>query len=280
MGCFLASEDNYTIKSVVAALKERPRGAALLVVGDFSVNLAEPEGDQRGEDIVAATATEGLGYMLAKFLLRRRSWCRVGRTWIMIQEEREVRSRTDYILGKDHCLFGNVSVWDPRHNSDHYMVLGCLHSTSLREHTRYLGVRNHLPLFPPTAPMREDRIFTALRRDVLKPRARKARKNAWISATTWRLVNGRVSARRDIAKDQTLIWRLGRAIKASLQEDRKRRAEEAGADVETLLGSDPPLHREAWHRIKGWYKDAVDRAPPPDRFTLERITADKVDLYS
>ena len=50
--------------------------------------------------------------------------------------------------------------------------------------------------------------------------------------------------------------------------------------MEALLGSDPPLHREAWHRIKGWYKDAVDCALPPAWVTLERITAERVELYS
>ena len=51
-------------------------------------------------------------------------------------------------------------------------------------------------------------------------------------------------------------------------------------EVETLLGSDPPLHREAWHRIKGWYKAAVDCDPPPAQVTLKRITAERVDFYS
>ena len=50
-----------------------------------------------------------------------------------------MRSRTDYILGMDRRLFRNVFVQDPRHNSDHYMVLGCLPSASLKEHNRYLG---------------------------------------------------------------------------------------------------------------------------------------------
>ena len=139
------------------------------------------------------------------------------------------------------------------------MVLGCLHSAYLREHTRYLGGRKRLPLCPPTAPTRKDRIFAALRRDVINPRAWEASKNVWILATTWRLVDKRVSARQDIKKDQALIRRLSRAIKASLREDRKRRAEEVGAEVKTLLGLDPPLHREAWHRIKGWYKAALSR---------------------
>ena len=41
------------------------------------------------------------------------------------------------------------------------------------------------------------------------------------------------------------IWRLGRAIKASLQGDRKRRVETAGQEVETLMGEDPPNPKEA-----------------------------------
>ena len=138
-----------------------------------------------------------------------------------------MRSRTDYILGTDRHLFGNVSVRDPRHNSDHYLVMGCLHSAPLTEHTRYLEGWKKIPLRPLIAPTREDKIFAALRRAVPKARAREARKNDWISAATWRLVDERVSARRILAKGQTIKMRLGRAIKASLTMDRRRQAEEA-----------------------------------------------------
>ena len=90
----------------------------------------------------------------------------------------------------------------------------------------------------------------------------------------------RVSARWYIAKYQTLIRRLGRAIKASLQEDRKWREEEAGSEVEILLGPYPPLHQEPWHRIKVWYKAAFDYDLPPAWVTLGRITAQRVEMYS
>ena len=50
--------------------------------------------------------------------------------------------------------------------------------------------------------------------------------------------------------------------------------------METLLGLYPPLRREAWHRLKGWYWDVVNRYPPPDQFTLERVMTERVDLYS
>ena len=56
-GCYLDPEYTLTIENVVAALKDFTRGAKMLVAGDFNVNLAEPEGDRRGEDIVAAMAT-------------------------------------------------------------------------------------------------------------------------------------------------------------------------------------------------------------------------------
>ena len=98
--------------------------------------------------------------------------------------------------------------------------------------------------------------------------ARERRKNDWISEETWRLVDERVSARRK-TKDQARIRRLSRAIAASLKGDRKRRVETAGEEVETLLGADPPMPREAWRRLKGWYKAAVDRAPPPDQHRWE-----------
>ena len=65
-----------------------------------------------------------------------------------------------------------------------------------------------------------------------------------------------------------------------MKKDRRRRVEVTGAEVEALVGADPPLHREAWYRIKGWYKAAVDHAPPPARVNLERITVERVELYS
>ena len=113
----------------------------------------------------------------------------------MVRAGMEVRSRTDYIMGMDRRIFWNVYVRDPRHNSDQYMVLGCLRRDPLREHSRYIRGRKQPPLRPPTALTMEDGIFAALRRAVPKPHSQDARKNAWISEATWRLVVERVSAR-------------------------------------------------------------------------------------
>ena len=95
MGCYLSSNKNLTIESVVAALKERPRGAELIVEGDLNAKLLEPEGDQRGEDIASALATEGLEDILAHFLPLRSSWYRYRRAWSMIWVGSKVWSRKD-----------------------------------------------------------------------------------------------------------------------------------------------------------------------------------------
>ena len=50
MGCYLAPDDILTIESIVAALKEQPRGAKLLGARDINTKLSEPEGD-RSESI-------------------------------------------------------------------------------------------------------------------------------------------------------------------------------------------------------------------------------------
>ena len=55
---------------------------------------------------------------------------------------------------------------------------------------------------------------------------------------------------------------------------------DAEKDVEALLGEDPPNAKEAWRLMKGWYRAAANRVPPPARATLERITLERVELYS
>ena len=170
----------------------------------------------------------------------------------------------DYILGMDHCLFRNVYVWDPGHNSDNYMILGCLCSSTLREHTKYLRRRTWLPLRSLTTPMREGGIFAVLWRAIPKPKACKSRKNAWILEAAWRFVNTRVSASQNHVWYQYPICILSCLINAILEADQQWRTEEAGGETEGLLASSPPLHKETWHSMKGWYKATHDRAPPPD----------------
>ena len=149
-----------TIERVVTALGDRPKGTALVVTGDLNTDLEDSENDRRGTEIAAAMTAAVVEDMTAHFLPRKRIWGRERRMWSMVREGKVVRSRADYILGTDRSLFRNVSVRDPRHNTDHFMVVGCLRSAPEQEHTQYIMGRRKMPLRPPTEPTREDGILS------------------------------------------------------------------------------------------------------------------------
>ena len=74
MGCYLAPDDTSKIERVVEALRERPKGAQLLMEGDLNTNLAAPKGDRREEDITTTIATEVLEDMAQHFLPQESRW--------------------------------------------------------------------------------------------------------------------------------------------------------------------------------------------------------------
>ena len=57
VGCYLAPGDTLAIERVVKALRERPKGAELLMAGDLNINFAAPEGHRGEEDIVETLET-------------------------------------------------------------------------------------------------------------------------------------------------------------------------------------------------------------------------------
>ena len=59
-GCYLAPYDAFTVADVITEISQRPRVAALLVVGDLNTDLAAPEGRAWDQEIAAAMATSGL----------------------------------------------------------------------------------------------------------------------------------------------------------------------------------------------------------------------------
>ena len=71
-----------------------------------------------------AMVMKGLEDMAEHFLPRHRHWTIYGRMWIIIRRGQEGSSHIDYILGTDRHLFQNIAAWDPRHNLDHYFILG------------------------------------------------------------------------------------------------------------------------------------------------------------
>ena len=125
VGAYVAPEEKVTMETVIAAIGQKPPGADLMVAGDLNVDILAPEG-RRAENIAMDLATAGVEDMAQHFMPRRRRWNRDRWTWDMRRKGQVVRSWTDYILGTDRRLFKNVAVRNPRNNTDHYMVFGCL----------------------------------------------------------------------------------------------------------------------------------------------------------
>ena len=65
----------------------------------------------------------------------------------------------------------------------------------------------------------------------------------------------------------------------SLQKDRKQHADKYGSEVEALLKLDPPLTKEAWIQMRGWYHDVEYFSPTPSRVTITQMTAEILELY-
>ena len=60
----------------------------------------------------------------------------------------------NYIVGTDSNLLQKMAVQDAWHNTDHYLVLGCLRGAPLAKHSHYLANKKRFPLKPPK--IRED----------------------------------------------------------------------------------------------------------------------------
>ena len=104
VGAYIAPEDEETMEKVVTAIGRKPRGAELMVAGNFNANIKAPEGNRRAENIASDIATAGLEDMAQHLMPRRRRWNRDRPAWDMRRKGQVVRSRTDYIMGTDSRL--------------------------------------------------------------------------------------------------------------------------------------------------------------------------------
>ena len=162
--------------------------------------------------------------IMVHFLLRQCPWCLYGITWTMFRMGKGGAILDGLHPGEGPRIFRNVPVQEFRHNSDHYIILGFIYSATMREHTNYVRCCTRLLLHSPTTLTREDGLFEDLCQAIPKPKLQEARKNAWISADMWRLVNTKFYIRRDPTRSQGLIQRLSCKIKLILKAVRRQQA--------------------------------------------------------
>ena len=143
--------------------------------------------------------------------------------------------------------------------------------------------RRNCQRFPLTLPrngprMELESLFEELQSDCEAPPVRDRPANAWISQSTWHLVDPRASMRKRGALSQQYSRILGRCIRKSLKEDRALRAANVADEVESHLEAGDP--KEAWRSIKGWYRSVEDRPPKSNHQRMKTLTQERIDLYT
>ena len=138
---------------------QHPRGTELFFTGNLNADLDPPDGKEHDKTITSKMEMEGFEYMADHFLPHHCHWTRDFRTWRMLCNGQKLRYCMDYILGIDLRLFKNVASCNPRHNSDHYLFLRCIHGANLRYHQCYLGTCMRIPLLPTRNPSFKENLF-------------------------------------------------------------------------------------------------------------------------
>ena len=280
VGVYIPPNDSSTLVHIERALTSFGNRSDPIVLGDLNVAMDAPQDDRA---IAIATMMSGFGLrdMHPHFRQGRLG----GNTWNQFREGTMVGSRPDYILARDRRLFTKVKTVRPRHlASDHRMVRATLSSNPLRENLLYLNGRRKFPRRTPKwGPSTElDSLFQEIE-DAAKPTAgrdrhRRSPKRTWISDRSWSLVDRRCDLRHSAAYTQARYRQLGRQLKASLKEDRKQRCAIAGAAA--LQAMHTGEAQEAWRIVRAWYRAATDRPSRPSRTDLQKVTDDRIELYT
>ena len=109
----------------------RVLGRDHIVMGDLNADIRCLQNPQN-QQVADSLESFGLVRLLGHFI----KWLRFQhiRTWWQVRQEKILRSRSDYILGSDRCMFDTVVIRDLRNfASDHFSLRACL----LRQPTRF-----------------------------------------------------------------------------------------------------------------------------------------------
>ena len=119
--------------------------------------------------------------------------------------------------------------------------------------------------------------FEGLKVTCEEPATTKAHWRDWMSDSTWLLIKQRTSLRRAGQLRQSEGRRMQRAIHTALKRDRAARTAQIGDSIVAEL-AEGNVH-EAFRHLKGWYREASETQARPCLQTMERQTAERVELY-
>jgi len=280
VGAYIPPSDlSTTLTQIHQAWLECPRGCQPLLLGDLNANPRDKREDAIAEQVDSMDLVEMSGH----FRQCRRRRCRGRWTWQMHRGGRVISSKCDYLMVRETARrrFQRVRLVSPRyHDSDHRAIVAQIYSGCGRDMQQYRRNRQRFPItLPRNGPRTElESWFEELQSDCEAPPIRECPANAWISQSTWALVDRRASMRKSGALSQQYSRILGRRIRQSLKADRATRAANVADEVETHIAAGDP--KEAWRSIKGWYRSVEDRPLKPNYQWMEALTQERVDLYT
>ena len=281
VGCYIPPSETTlaSFDTAIEAWNQCPQGFIPILMGDLNANINNPrnERDWRISEQIDSWDSDCL---TGHYKSRRRRIARGNWTWRQRRLGRWISSKPDYAIttprGRKRVRRVRI-VWPRHHDSDHRAIILNLKRGNIRRLRKY---RRQLQTFPltPARPLTEpENVFEALKASVERPKPRELQSNGWISTETWDLIDRRAALRKYGSLTQRVERQLGRRIKQSLKSDRQERARKAGVEITDHL-SNGEL-KDAWSVAKRWYRLASETAPKPCYHSLEKQTAERVDLY-
>ena len=276
VGAYIPPDDDETCEHIDQALRRFQSSKRLFLLGDLNMRFENPR-DEREHEILDVLMNYGL-INLAKHFSQRKRW-RAGWTWYQKTVDGPRTAVCDYILANDRRIVWNYSLRQPRFDSDHLMLVIRIRTGNVQRHKAYLKARKRFPLPPVKQPLTlADSLLLELKKFVPKPtRDEKRKYRPWVSPETWRLVDERITLRRNGAGTQQALRVLTRKVKSAFKADRQRQADAVGETIEKLLEGGNV--KEAYDIAKGWYKKTAARPPTPSRMDLQKVTDERRDLY-
>jgi hypothetical protein len=190
----------------------------------------------------------------------------------------------DYTLAREgnmQQLKGVGFQWPQYHDLDHQAVVTTIQAgkQGKRRLKAYRRKRQEFPLQLPPQELWDDLMtaFVALQATCNNPEAAKRHWHDWVSNKMWLLIKQCTS----LCQAGRLCWCIGQrmqcTIYAALKVDHTARMVQVGESIVTNLAKGN-VH-EAFHHLKGWYRAAMETQARPCFQTMEKQTAEHVDLY-
>jgi hypothetical protein len=197
------------------------------------------------------------------------------------REGRTHYSQPDYIMAREGDVrqFWTVGFrWPRYHDSDHRAVVATIRRGRVGRLKSYRKQRQRHPLQLPPGP--HDQLtdaFETMKAAYTDPDPKRWECKDWVSDATWQLIKRRTSLRQagQLRRNEASV--MQREVQQCLRTDRDTRTKHIGETISHELAGGNV--QEAFRHLKGWYRSATDTQARPCFQTMDRQTAEQINLY-